>query len=433
MFNKKEEIWFEEKYYKQKAKKKSSKSDLSLADEIKKFKGLSFIEKVFFNTRKELKFPTYSKFIWTLTDVINNYKNKPWFSKADALRMTGEKLKNKTLVSLSASLWDKDQILIMLKETNDKMYYQFQEIILEQSLTKTLTMLNVMKDYMFTEKKYKKSQKVIVDVISFYLLWYLLWMMQWLSIVYMEITQEMIPLNIFFAKWPDKLSLFFTTPIISFLWITHNIFLTIQYGIELFILFVLPLFILYYAFKTLDQYMIDKNVRDFDKWRNEYNYITILKLKTIQMQLGKNRYQKTNYFFFLKNIWLVTYERELMNIDYYKDFNRLLQIFETIQTVVPKKEIPQLTELFYVNFVNILEAYKWYITWSVKNFNLWYIYDRFDNVYPIISEWINNNINKYLWIKAWIQLFAVMGIWWYTWFLQVNWMNTLVSLMNNWM
>lgn len=432
MFGKKKKnISFEDKYYKKASTTKNVNKEVSLIEEIKNFKGMGFLEKIFFNTKKQLKFPSFDKFIDTLSDVINNYKNKPWFSKADALRLTGEKLKNKTLISLSSSLWNKDQVLIMLKETKDKMYYQFQEVILEQSLDKTLEILKVMEEYMKTRKSYLQSQKNLWDVLTLYFLGFLLAMMQWLSITYMELTQEMVPLNIFLSKWDDKLSLFFTTPIVSFMWIHDNIFLTIQYGIEIFILFVLPLFLFYYLFKTLNQYMVDKNVRLFDKAWNEYNYITIIKIKTIQMKLWKNRYQKTNYLFFLKNIWLITYERNLMNIDYYKDFNKLLQIFETIKKVVPTKEVPQLTELFYVNFVNILEAYKWYITWSVKNFNLWYIYNRFDNISGIVSKNIEKDINKYLTIKAWVQLFSIFILWWRSWLLQVNWIQTLIGMMWN--
>jgi len=432
MFSKKKKnITFEEQYYNKKAEKSSVKKELSLAEDIKNFKWMSFLEKTFFNTKRWLKFPAFSSFVDTLTDVINNYKNKPWFSKADALRMVWEKLKNKTIISLSASLWNKDQVLVMLKETEDKMYYQFQEVILETSLDKTLEMLKIMENYIKTKNTYQKVFKNWSDTLMFYFLWYLLWLLQWLSIVYMEITQEMIPLDVFLSKWEDQLSLFFVTPIIAFMWIENNLFLSIQYVIEIFIIFILPIFIFYYLFVTINQYMVDKNIRSFDKYWNEYNYVIILKIKIIQMKLWKDRYQKTNYFLFLKNIWLICYKRGLMNIDYYKDFNKLLQIFETIQKVVSYKEVPNLTELFYINFVNILEAYKWYITGSVKNFNLWYIYNRFDNIQPIIGQNVGKGVEKYSTIKAIILLFITLWIWWYTWFLQVDGMDTIIGMMRN--
>lgn len=91
--------------------------------------------------------------------------------------------------------------------------------------------------------------------------------------------------------------------------------------------------------------------------------------------------------------------------------------------------MPNLTELFYINFVNILDAYKWYITWSVKNFNLWYIYNRFDNISDIMYKWIEKSVTKYLTIKAWVQLFTVFILWWYSGFLQVDSINTLVWMM----
>jgi len=78
-----------------------------------------------------------------------------------------------------------------------------------------------------------------------------------------------------------------------------------------------------------------------------------------------------------------------------------------------------------------LEAYKWYITWSVKNFNLWYIYNRFDNISGIVSKNIEKDINKYLTIKAWVQLFSIFILWWRSWLLQVNWIQTLIGMMWN--
>jgi len=56
----------------------------------------------------------------------------------------------------------------IIKQNKDKRYFQFQEVVLEQNLEKTLEYIKMLLDYVATEKKYSKAMAVMGNALSMY-------------------------------------------------------------------------------------------------------------------------------------------------------------------------------------------------------------------------------------------------------------------------
>ena len=329
-----------------------------------------------------INLPPFEEFLDNFNNIILNNKSKQGFSKGEALKKTGEKLKNDMLYMLSNLLIYPAQLISILKRQKDQRYYIFSDLITEESLDKTLKIVSIIKEYLDTRQKYKEITEKPVRTIflNFYLQWILLSLVMVLILPYMIIDKQMISKEALIAKRPEW-ELGLTS---MFLGLSYPTFIVkLIFFTEIVIFFWGLAWIVIYLFKFIFTFLSETRKREADKIIDELYFIYYVKIKIEKLYLGtikladgtiKNHYLNVRYIDFLIEMNNEAYNKWLVSYSFNKELSRVLTLFLATKNKVLNRNW---SEFFYNQLDLILTGYQAWINWTNYNFNLDYIKEKF--------------------------------------------------------